>query len=74
MKVNEKRLTTQPLNDQIWLTSDDAAELLRISRRALYHRVERGQLPAHRLGRCYRFHLREIEASLQLNPLNVDSK
>lgn len=59
---------TVNLNDHIWLTSDDAAELLRISRRALYHRVERGQLPTHRLGRSYRFNRREIEAALPLRP------
>ena len=69
MSINEKRPTTKPLNDQFWLTSDDAAELLQISRRALYHRVERGQLPAHRLGRCLRFRLQELEAALTLRPL-----
>ena len=64
----EKYPPAKNLNDHTWLTSDDAAELLRISRRALYHRVERGQLPAHRLGRCYRFNRHEIEAALLLSP------
>ncbi|MEN9846631.1 MAG: Helix-turn-helix domain [Pseudomonadota bacterium] len=50
-----------------WMTTDEIAELLRISRKAVYHRVERGQIPVHRLGRCYRFNRREIEAALMLS-------
>jgi len=50
-----------------WMTTDEVAELLRISRKAVYHRVERGQIPVHRLGRCYRFNRREIEAALMLS-------
>jgi excisionase family DNA binding protein len=68
MARDDKCAPTKTPADHIWLTSDDAAELLRISRRALYHRVERGQLPVHRLGRCYRFNRREIEAALLLSP------
>ena len=69
MPRDEARSPTTPLINRIWISSDDAAELLQISRRALYHRVERGQLPAHRLGRCLRFKLQELEAALELRPL-----
>lgn len=50
-----------------WMTTDEVAELLRISRKAVYHRVARQQIPVHRLGRCYRFNRREIEAALMLS-------
>jgi excisionase family DNA binding protein len=67
MAQNEKCPPTKPLNNHMWMTSDEAAELLRISRKALYHRVRREQIRVHRLGRCYRFHRREIEAALLLS-------
>ena len=33
------------------LTVDEAAAMLRTSRKAIYHRIARGQIPAVRLGR-----------------------
>jgi excisionase family DNA binding protein len=50
-----------------WMTTDEVAELLRISRKAVYHRVLRKQIPVHRLGRCYRFDRHEIETALMLS-------
>lgn len=73
MARDDKCHPTKTPSDHIWLTSDEAAELLRISRRALYHRIQRNQLPTHKLGRCYRFKLRELEAALELSPLNIDT-
>lgn len=69
MARDEERSPTNPRNEEIWLTSYEAAKRLRISRRALYHRIERGQIKAHRLGRCLRFRLQELEAALTLRPL-----
>ena len=48
-----------------WMTATEAAEYLRVpSVRALYKRVERGQVPAHRWGRQLRFRRRELDALL----------
>jgi excisionase family DNA binding protein len=49
-----------------WLTAEEAAEYLRLpSVRALYKRVERGQVPAHRWGRLFRFRRPELDALLE---------
>ncbi len=48
-----------------WLTAAEATAYLRLpSTRALYKRVERGQVPAHRWGRQFRFRRRDLEALL----------
>jgi len=48
-----------------WLTTAEATAYLRLpSTRALYKRVERGQVPAHRWGRQFRFRRRDLEALL----------
>lgn len=49
-----------------WLTADEAAFHLGLpSRKALYAAVERGQVPAHRLGRRrLRFRLDELDSLL----------
>jgi excisionase family DNA binding protein len=48
-----------------WFTADEAARYLRLpSRRALYKRVERRQVRAHRWGRQLRFHRRDLDALL----------
>lgn len=49
--------------DDAWMTSSEAAAYLRLpTRLALYKRVERGQVPAHRWGRQLRFRRRELDA------------
>jgi excisionase family DNA binding protein len=46
-----------------WLTAAEAAEYLRLpTRMALYKRVERGQVRAHRWGRQLRFRRKELDA------------
>lgn len=55
-----------------WLTAAEAAEYLRLpSVRALYKRVERGQLPAHRWGRRFRFRRRDLDALLGSSPVSA---
>jgi excisionase family DNA binding protein len=49
-----------------WLTAAEAAAYLRLpTTRALYKRVERGQVPAHRWGRHFRFRRAELDALLE---------
>jgi excisionase family DNA binding protein len=48
-----------------WLTADEATSYLGFpSRKALYAAVERGQVPAHKLGRRLRFRRAELDALL----------
>ena len=44
-----------------WLSSDQAASYLGISRRALYKRIRRGQIPFYRFGRMLRFRLSDLD-------------
>lgn len=43
-------------NNHEVLTVEEAAELLRISRSAVYTLAKRGKLPAQKVGRHWRFH------------------
>jgi excisionase family DNA binding protein len=48
-----------------WLTATEATAYLGFpTRKALYAAVERGQIPAHKLGRRLRFRLEELDALL----------
>lgn len=42
--------------DDVLLTAEEAADLLRLNRNTLYELVREGQVPALRLGRSLRFH------------------
>ena len=49
-----------------WLNADQATEYLGLpSRKALYQRVRRGQIPAHRLGRNLRFSQAELDDAIK---------
>ena len=49
-----------------WLTADEATAYLGFpTRKALYAAVERGQVPAHKLGRRLRFSRSELDALLR---------
>lgn len=51
---------------QGWLNPDEATSYLGLpSRRALYERCRRGQLPAHRWGRSLRFLAEELDAAVR---------
>ncbi len=51
--------------DPRWLTADETAGYLGLpTRKALYAAVERGQVPAHKLGRRLRFRREELDALL----------
>ncbi len=50
-------------NEQdILLTFQEAAELLRVSRATLYRLLDSGQLVGHKVGRAWRFYKRDIHA------------
>lgn len=53
--MTDKRLSN-PNNDPEVLTADEAATLLRVSRKAVYAAASRGEIPgAFRVGRSIRF-------------------
>jgi excisionase family DNA binding protein len=63
----------QPVPDQSlrWLTSAEATGYLGFpTRKALYCAVERGQVPAHKLGRRLRFRSEELDALLGAGSLS----
>jgi excisionase family DNA binding protein len=46
----------------VLLTTEEAAAHLRLTSAALLKRVERGQIPAQRMGRRWRFRRRDLDA------------
>ena len=66
MGERETRASTASTPLGPWLTAAEAAKYLGLpSQRAVYQAVRRGQLPAHRLGRRLRFHLRDLDGCMQ---------
>lgn len=63
-RVREPRFDTEERRLR-WLTADEATAYLGFpTRKALYAAVERGQVPAHRLGRRLRFRRAELDGLL----------
>lgn len=64
----DKAKTAKPRTDNEskldLLTVDDVATMLKTSRKAVYHRIARGQIPAVRLGRSVFVRRADLAASL----------
>lgn len=58
-----KRLSTTV--ESPWYSPTEAALYLRMTVQALYKAAQRGRIKAHRLGRHYRFHRRDLDAALK---------
>jgi excisionase family DNA binding protein len=54
-------MPTQPLTRADVLTAKEVAELLHLPKSTVYDLARRGVLPAHRVGRAWRFVRQEIE-------------
>ena len=57
------------------LTAAEVAEQLRVSKMTVYRLVQRGELPAVRVGRNYRIRERELRAYLDaqiVDPADID--
>lgn len=55
--------SANPAQEDKWLTAKQAASYLRLSsEKAVYERVRRGQIPAFRFGRYYRFRVSDLDA------------
>lgn len=57
-------LQTQPLTRYEVLTAREVAAMLRLPLSTVYELARRGVIPAHRIGRAWRFIRPEIEAWL----------
>jgi excisionase family DNA binding protein len=55
-------------NDDDFVFLPDAARLLGVSQRQLYHLIDEGQLLAYKFGRVIRVRRRDIEAFLRNKP------
>lgn len=62
--------TTRSIAPKRWLTPADAAAHLGLpSVRALYQRVRRGQVRAHKFGRLLRFLVEELDEACSSDPI-----
>jgi excisionase family DNA binding protein len=48
-----------------WLTLEDAAKHLKIGKSTIYRLARAGDLPAHRVGRIWRFDVEELDSWLK---------
>lgn len=51
--------------NEVWLSTNEAAERLGITSRTLYRMVDQGDLPAYRMGRVIRFKTDEVDAFIE---------
>lgn len=47
---------------ELWLSTAEAAEALGVTPRTLYRLIDRGEIPAYRLGRVIRLKTPEVDA------------
>ena len=50
------------MTEDHYLTTDEAVDYLQINHRTMYRLLKKGQIPAFRVGRQWRFRLRDIDA------------
>lgn len=49
------------MNDERWLSVDEIAVHLGISKETIYRWLEKGKIPAHRVGKLWKFRTSEID-------------
>lgn len=45
-----------------WLSVEEIAQHLGVSKESIYRLLERGKIPAHRVGRLWKFQISEIDS------------
>lgn len=45
-----------------WLSVDEIAEYLGVRRETIYNWIEKRAMPAHKVGRCWKFKQQEVDA------------
>ncbi len=56
-----------------WLSVDEIAQHLGVSRESIYRWIERGKIPGHKSGRLWRFSAHEVDAAVRAGKLAEDS-
>lgn len=59
---------------QNWMTLDELAGYLKMSRSTLYKMVQQGRLPASKVGRSWRFEMQTIDTWIQARRSQIDNK
>jgi excisionase family DNA binding protein len=49
------------MNIEPWLSVEEVSEHLKISKESVYRWLEKGKIPAHRLGKQWRFKASEVD-------------
>lgn len=58
-----------------WLTLEEAAQYLKMGKSTLYDLARKGKVPAHKMGRAWRFDAEELDMWLKgLNPTTAEAK
>ena len=52
-----------------WLTLEEAAQYLKIGKSTLYNLARKGKVPAHKMGRVWRFDAEELDEWLKAGKL-----
>lgn len=65
MTAQYRRVQESHRPPETWLSVDEVAAELRISRMTIYRLVNKGLLPAHRVGRSIRVRERDMDAYLR---------
>ena len=52
-----------------WMTLEEAAKHLKIGKSTIYRLAREGDLPAHRMGRVWRFDAKELDERLKSGKL-----
>ncbi len=56
-----------------WLSVEEVAQHLKVSKESIYRWIERGKIPAHRVGRLWRFSAKEVDESVRRGDLAEDA-
>jgi putative molybdopterin biosynthesis protein len=64
----EHEIAWKIMKSKDWQTAAEASERLGISRQQLYRLIDRGQLPAYRIGRLIRLRVPDVEAYRREHP------
>ncbi len=56
-----RRAVTKPDDHAIWMTLEEVAEHLRLSRSKVYEMAQRGEIPCSKIAGRWRFHKVEVD-------------
>jgi len=62
------------VNAEPWVTAEDVAEHLGVAKDTIYRWRERKSLPAHRVGRLWKFQLSEVDNWVRAGGANEEQR